>query len=221
MKRQIPGGGVRVAGPYGASGYYSIRTHVDEMYGQARERWYRNGRKEIPGDFEPTPDAMLAAYLGDGSLNSGARGGGRLVRLSACAFSREQVERLAEQLQRLGFDAAVHRMRDPYHELVVRAGSVPGFLAWIGPCPVPAYAYKWAVQDYVPDVCGGCGCARDEASRGCASCRTRRWSRKSRMTKPLLPDTARVPMSAEARRQAGRDAQARYRAKRKAGVLRG
>jgi hypothetical protein len=171
----LPAGGA-VRGPYGASGYFSIRSHVHDEYGEARQRWYPAGRKVIPPDFAPTPPAMLAAHLGDGSLRSGRSG--RLARLAACAFPRADVERLADQLRDLGFDAAVQGMRRPYHEIVIRAASVPGYLAWLGACPLSAYAHKWALAEYAPDVCRRCGCDRDEFTRGCHACRSRRWNRR-------------------------------------------
>lgn len=137
----LPGAVAPVRGPYGASGYYRIRTHVDEAYAQARARWYVNGRKVIPADFIPTPASMTAAYLGDGSYRDGPKG--RSARLATYAFPVEQVTRLASQLADLGFANGVHRLRGSYHEIVIRACSVDDFLSWLGPCPVPAYARKY------------------------------------------------------------------------------
>lgn len=141
VRGRIPGTVAPVRGPYGRSGYYRIRTRVDVLYGEARDRWYPDGRKIIPPGFAPCPENMAAAFLGDGSLRQGASG--RLVRFATCAFSRASVDRLAEQLRDLGFDATVHRLREPYHEVCVRAASVDDFLRWLGPCPVPEYEYKW------------------------------------------------------------------------------
>lgn len=173
---RLPTTPAKIKGPYGASGYFSVRTHVHEEYGEARERWYRNGHKAIPPDFHPTPDAMLAAHLGDGSVRR--RPAGRCIRLSLCAFARDDLERLVGQLHALGFPFRVKHLRGSYHELALWGEATDRYLAWIGSCPLPAYDYKWDLGQPAPLVCGRCGCSRDTFTRGCSACRSRRWARR-------------------------------------------
>ncbi len=114
-----------------------LRTLSHPEYATLRQRWYRDGRKVVPGDLRVSAEFVLHWFLCDGSCST-SRSGGQLV-LCTDSFTREEVEFLQSLLVQVGIESrflASKRIR-------VRQKSIDRFYDYVGECPVECLAYKW------------------------------------------------------------------------------
>ncbi len=158
----------RISGPH-ASGkyqYWLLSTRTDPLYSAAYQRWYPDGRKRLPGDLQITPPLLLTEYLGDGFLLADAARRIQRLELGTYGFAREDLREIVVKLEREGLKFRLKANKALY----LNGSQVCKFLRYIGPCPVPALAYKWrqiaveerpwrqiaCVKQYPsPDRCGG------------------------------------------------------------------
>jgi hypothetical protein len=114
-----------------------LRTLSHPVYAQLRERWYRNGKKVVPGDLRISPEFVLHWFLCDGACSVN-RGSGHLI-LCTDAFTTQEVEFLQGLLASAGIASGLTSSR----RIRVRQNSLNRFYDYIGECPVPCLAYKW------------------------------------------------------------------------------
>lgn len=123
--------------------YYHYTSRAYPELVPIYKHWYtkRDGKmkKTVPQDLELTPIMARQWYLGDGGFDSYTRKRPG-IKLSTCSFDQQSIEHLIEELTRLGFKAT-HQPSD--NKIYLSVYSVLDFLAWIGPCPVACYQYKW------------------------------------------------------------------------------
>ena len=131
----------RISGPHpsGKYQYWLLSTRTDPIYAPFYYRWYPNGKKHLPPDLEMTPSLLLTEYLGDGFLLANAAKKHQHIELGTYGFSEQSLLELLPKLSGQGLD---FRLK-PNNALNLRGGCVKKFLDYVGPCPVPALAYKW------------------------------------------------------------------------------
>ncbi len=119
-----------------------LRTLSHPVFIQMHERWYRDGKKVVPGDLRITPECVLHWFLCDGSCSAN-RGGAQLV-LCTDSFSRAEVESLRDQLGSIGVEAT---FLPGSRRIRVSQKSIGRFYEYIGECPVSCLAYKWIPEE--------------------------------------------------------------------------
>jgi hypothetical protein len=104
-----------------------------------RRRWYPEGRKRCPMDFEMNAEIVRQWYLGDGTLRS-------LGFAAFCAewFSRDEIAWLVDGLRGLLGSNVVRTAvrRDGWNIELTKPGTAALF-DLIGPCPHPSLARKF------------------------------------------------------------------------------
>ena len=133
--------GSRISGPHAAGKYqyWLLSTRTDPIYMPFYNHWYPNGKKRLPSDLKITPSLLLTEYLGDGFLQADAYKKLQHIELGTYGFAPESLLELLPKLSQQGLEFR----RKPNNALHLRGGCVQKFLDYIGPCPVPALAYKW------------------------------------------------------------------------------
>lgn len=131
----------RISGPHpsGKYQYWLLSTRTDPIYTPFYDRWYPNGKKRLPPDLEITPDLLLTEYLGDGFLLADADKKLQHIELGTYGFDQQSLLELLPKLSQQGLE---FRLK-PNNALNLRGGCVKKCLDYVGPCPVPALAYKW------------------------------------------------------------------------------
>ncbi len=114
-----------------------LRTLAHPDFADLRRRWYRDGRKVVPGDLRISAEFVLHWFLCDGCC-SVFRGNGQLV-LCTDSFSSEEVEFLLTLLAQVGIESRLLASR----RIRVRKNSLVRFYEYIGESPVECLAYKW------------------------------------------------------------------------------
>ncbi len=104
-------------------------------------RWYLNGKKIVPADFNLTALSALHWYIGDGSLHPTQA----QVVLCTDNFDDVSVRRLETQLSCRELLPKRRRTNKGHVRLALTGSCVDKFLSWIGPCPVPELSHKWLV----------------------------------------------------------------------------
>jgi len=117
-----------------------LRTFSDPYFARQRERWYRDGRKVVPGDLRISRPLLLHWFLCDGSCSVN-RGGAQMV-LCTDSFGKEEVLSLQAMLKTVGIEC-----RPVGRRLRVRQKSIARFYEYVGPCPVKCLAYKWVPEE--------------------------------------------------------------------------
>jgi len=130
---------------FGKSYYmWDYATLYYEELAEIRRRFYPQGKKVVPRDLELTPISARQWYIGDGSLcTRKSRNAMPHIVLSTCAFDRQSIKTLMEQLSKRLLKASHEKSKNIIY---ISVHSVEDFLRWIGPCPpeiAHIYAYKW------------------------------------------------------------------------------
>ncbi|MDI6591564.1 MAG: hypothetical protein QME61_01320 [Patescibacteria group bacterium] len=121
-------------------GYYEsyLHTHRYETFKIFRERWYKNGIKRVPKDFQFTPDSLLQFYLSDGNFY-------REIRLCS-SFSIKDAKFLRKLFIK-NLKITPRLITSPWMkgkaDLAIKKSDIPKFLNYIGKCPIRCYQYKW------------------------------------------------------------------------------
>lgn len=123
--------------------YYQIYSKTHPYLTNQHNRWYPDGKKQVPKDLELTPFSVLHWYIGDGGLDSD-KGYLRQISISAHSFSFEERQFLVCKLNALGFKSSNRKNG----LICIKKSSVSDFLDWIGLPPVDSYLYKWDVSKY-------------------------------------------------------------------------
>lgn len=118
--------------------YWQWRSRRHEVLTQQRRRWYPDGVKIVPEDFQLTPISALHWYVGDGCL----RRKSPAITLCTDCFDTQSIRKLMMELANCGFTANPEPHRKGFR-IRLGAGEVSNWLSWIGPCPVPSMEYKW------------------------------------------------------------------------------
>lgn len=141
---QLDGLSCAVTGPYAhvapsgkAYPGYDLSSRSHSALAPLHVAWYGPDGKVVPRDVEVTSLVALHWYLGDGGVETG-RGRRPTVGLATHGFTRDEITRLAEQLE-----PCRPRIVRHYDWLRLRLDAEP-FLDFIGPCPIPeVYDRKW------------------------------------------------------------------------------
>lgn len=119
------------------SGYHLI-SHCLPMLTEQHQRWYPNGKKNVPRDITLSPETVYWWYVGDGCLHK--RDG--VVIISTNGFTWGDVEFLCSLHPLKEFEARIYPVRGKPIIYIPRR-HVGKLLAYIGPCRNPEYEYKW------------------------------------------------------------------------------
>jgi hypothetical protein len=131
---------------------WHFRTGLYESLRLWRQRWYPDGRKHIPRDVRVSPLALLAWYLGDGSLHYRRRQAGVPIAeaiLCTDGFLSDEVMWLAAQLrERTGLkwyasDVGVRCNGERKARICLPASDLVAFFSLVGSCPVPSLGHRW------------------------------------------------------------------------------
>jgi len=114
-----------------------LRTLSHPEYTRLRRRWYREGRKVVPGDLRMSAEFALHWFLCDGACSVN-RGRGHLI-LCTDSFTREEVEFLRSLLAQVGIESRLLASK----RIRVRQITIDRFYEYVGECPVDCLAYKW------------------------------------------------------------------------------
>lgn len=116
-----------------------LQTHRYKTFKKFRQRWYKDGKKIIPRDFNFTPDSLLQFYLCDGNFY-------REIRLCMGGFNIEDVK-FFRQLLIKNLNITSRLINTPSMngcaDLAIRNSETAKFLSYIEDCPVKCYEYKW------------------------------------------------------------------------------
>ena len=124
---------------YNCYSYHYVSLTYEELL-PIRKLWYPNGKKIIPRNLKLTPVVLLQEHIGDGCLKH-PKDGRPYIKLYTNGFLIEDVERLVEELNKLGFKST----RLPSNNSIrISSYSTKEFLKYIGnKSPTKCYDYKF------------------------------------------------------------------------------
>lgn len=103
-----------------------------------RNKWYPNGEKVYPNNFNLTKLNVKLWYCGDGGLNwEGKRGAYADIK---CSNESDNPDKLLRMFENLGFSPTFRQERICFNS------ETTDFLNWIGK-PLPGFEYKWETVD--------------------------------------------------------------------------
>jgi hypothetical protein len=114
-----------------------LRTLSHPFFAELRERWYRDGRKVVPGDISISREFLLHWFLCDGACSVN-RSSAHMV-FCTDSFTRPEVEYLIELLASAGIEGSLMRT----NRIRIHQNSIERFYDYIGECPVVCLRYKW------------------------------------------------------------------------------
>jgi hypothetical protein len=114
-----------------------LRTLSHPVFAEFRKRWYRGGKKVVPGDLNVSPEFLLHWFLCDGACSVN-RSGAQMM-LCTDSFTRPEIEYLKGLLEQIGIECSLMKT----NRLRVHQKSVERFYDHIGECPVECLKYKW------------------------------------------------------------------------------
>jgi len=119
--------------------YYEFRS----LY----ERWYSQGKKEVPPDLKLTPKILLLWFIRGGHIEVAQKKPQRAIRFWVGRYSPCSREHLIKELQEIGFKPALYVGR---RISMIRIGprDFSYFFDYIGPCPQDlekTFGHKWAL----------------------------------------------------------------------------
>jgi hypothetical protein len=114
-----------------------LRTLSHTVFASLRERWYRDGRKVVPGDISISREFLLHWFLCDGACSVN-RGSAHMM-FCTDSFTRQEVEYLIELLSSAGIEGALMRT----NRIRIHQKSIERFYDYVGECPVACLRYKW------------------------------------------------------------------------------
>lgn len=138
-----------------SDGALSLYTPHAPSFTHLRHLWYPQGKKIVPTNLELSSLAMLAWYLGDGTLDKRAG-----VILHTEGFEFHDVSNLSDYLS-ITFNlranvkeryyspnswAKNREIPKPYLYIPKSNGNLQRFFDIIGPCPTPCMQHKWPVR---------------------------------------------------------------------------
>jgi hypothetical protein len=127
--------------------YYTIRSGVNESFTELRDKWYPDGKKQVPLDLKLNDVVMLHWFLGDGNLDN--KNG---ITFCTDSFNKEGVDFLIDEIKKLGFDSYYSNK----NRIIIPNRCVYEFLEFIGPTPVECYLHKWdsiVKESYIGRIC--------------------------------------------------------------------
>lgn len=93
---------------------HRIRTNSSRELAKEYVRWYPNGKRAIPYDFQWTPEALAVAFMDDGTTSASVIKNkvSAIAQLYLCNFSQEEVLGLADGIrQTFGIKCSVQQNR--------------------------------------------------------------------------------------------------------------
>ncbi len=132
--------------------YYTIRSGVNESFTELREKWYPEGKKQVPKDLKLNEVVMLHWFLGDGNLDN--QNG---ITFCTDSFNKNGIEFLICEITKLGFDCYYSNK----NRIIIPNRCVYEFLQFIGPTPVECYLHKWdsiVKESYFGRICKNYKC---------------------------------------------------------------
>lgn len=109
-------------------------------------RWYCDGKKIIPKDFEITPTSLRWCFYGDGFSSWLHRKNLVSAGFSTNGFSRDDCIMFMEMLRSRGINARIETTRNVIQ--ISKAIDVRKFFKFIGESEVESMKYKWKIPHY-------------------------------------------------------------------------
>lgn len=130
--------------------HYWLNSRRDTFITSQRKRWYPEGKKIVPSDFQVTRLSLLWWYIGDGCLSrKKSRPTYRRIQLAVDCFSEEEKVSLVEKLKYFLKDDNVYRETDG---IVISRSGVNKFANIVGlKSPVEEYQYKFDFGQYLDE----------------------------------------------------------------------
>ncbi len=147
-----------------STSYY--RTLLSE-----RHRWYPNGIKIVPKDFDITNTLSLANwYMGDGSI--GVDKNKRFyLKLSTNSFTEQDVIWLVNQFQtELNISCRMNYHDNNRPVIMMSHNNVIKFLELVEPHLLPSFLYKAPENKWIPPTCFTCGISMPDKTRQTKYC---------------------------------------------------
>lgn len=130
---------------------FSLQTKPYPRLMELRKKWYPNGNKTIPPNFEISPNSLKNYYVGDGTL------GDRSITIYT-TFNISDIENIAGQIRDVGvecsvneYDATVRFRKDEWRyrkvDLKIWKNSVNDFIKYLlsdDDTIPPGYGYKFS-----------------------------------------------------------------------------
>lgn len=128
---------------------FRIRSHTDLALLPYYNRWYKDGKKQLPSDFQLTPRIVRFCIFGDGTRNSS---GSEALTLCLESLDNNDKQRLVALFAEQGFEFSINA-RD---QLTISGiEKLCKLLDWLGEPELPCFAYKFIRPMYA--VSGGSG----------------------------------------------------------------
>lgn len=133
-----PEGIVSKEGGFGTT-VFAFRTVSYPEFAPIRNRWYPDGHKSLPQDFELTPMSLRQLYIGDGSLS------GNSVSIATNWYTSNEVDWLINELSNLGVSSYKNEVCAGQYRIYIPSDESPSFFDVIGDLPdgLRPYSYKW------------------------------------------------------------------------------
>jgi len=130
-----------------SSGSYKFCTTANPVWSKERERWYKDGTKQVPDDILITPLSLATWYMDDGSLGSSNE---RLV-LCTDSFNEKSIEILRNKLLEYNIHSKVWNVNKGKHSRIIITNnytdlSAFNFFDLIAKYIIPNMQYKLPEQ---------------------------------------------------------------------------
>lgn len=128
-------------------GTWTTRSKFHPDIYKVYNRWYKNGKKDVPEDFSLDPISLLLWYLGDGSLSSENKSNSLSMYFSTNSFSKESIQKsIVDRLENINFHAS--RITED-NRLFMKTESIVPMLKYMGgESPVKCYSYKFNIDEW-------------------------------------------------------------------------
>jgi len=129
-------------------GMWSIRTFSHPDFYVQRQRWYPNGKKDVPSDVVFDKMFMVLWYLGDGCLSSGSEtGNSRYLYFATQGFPRKSLEEIV--VPKFGEIGVEVRSVNKDNCVNISAISFWDLLKFMGgESPVGCFDYKFDLEEW-------------------------------------------------------------------------
>ena len=127
---------------------WSVNCVCSKIFKPQRKRWYPEGVKIVPEDFELTPLSCNRWYCDDGYLSVVPKHSICTVTLCTDSFTLLEVDFLRNQISdKIGIETGTRKIKKKFLRIVIYSPKrVVKFLEYIGPCPVDSFQYKWKLK---------------------------------------------------------------------------
>ncbi len=121
--------------------YWKITSKAAKAFTELRQKWYPNGKQEVPEDIELTPTVVRHFYIGDGNLRK-RKNRRPSIRLFVNNYNNTSLEILLTKFMSLGFNPKLQSATSGF-ALYLPTKETNKFFDYVGTCPFNFYQYKW------------------------------------------------------------------------------